>query len=101
MSPPFFLDNWVTARVDEAMIETKSRPDHDRGSRDLTGIMWNSVHIIEAVVHSIVFVVKIATAPVWWPISLLNGRKRPRQTNQTTVQSTDAYTTDLNRPLFK
>ena len=99
MSPPFFWGH--NAHQDVTMMElsmSKSRPEHAGASQGLTDVMWHSMHIIEAVVHVMVVAVKVVTSPIWWPISLLKRRKRP---NQTTVQPTDAYTTDLNRPLFK
>lgn len=97
MSPPFW-GHWGNAHQDLTMMEmstSKSWPEHGGASRGLTDVMWNSVHIIEAVVHGMVVAFKVVTFPIWWPVSLL---KRPRKTNS---RPTDPYATDLNRPLYK
>ena len=97
MSPPFFWGH--NAHQDATMMElsaSNSVPKHSAASRGLTDVMWHSVHIIEAVVHFMVVLVKVATSPVWWPISKVKtlGKK-------TKAQPQDPYSTDLNRPLFK
>ena len=78
-----------------SLSNSKSLPKHSAASRGMTDVMWNSVHIIEAVVHFMVVAVKVATSPIWWPISRLKslGKK--------SSQPKDSYTTDLNRPLYK
>ena len=79
-----------------SLSNSKSWPKHSAASRGLTDVMWHSVHIIEAVVHFMVVVVKIVTAPVWWPISRLKSLGK-----KTKGQPQDSYTTNLNRPLYK
>ncbi len=93
---PFFWGH--NAHQDVTMMElsaSKSMPEHGGASRGLTDVMWNSVHIIEAVVHFMVVVVKVVTAPVWWPISRLKSLGKKASVPQ------DSYTTDMNRPLYK
>ena len=105
MSPPFF---WGHSGQDlhqhVTMVElstSNSMPDHGGASRGLTDIMWNSMHIIEAVVHFMVFVVKVVTAPIWWPIAKLKQLGKSNSRDRKSSQAQDPYTTDLNRPLYK
>ena len=78
-----------------SVSSSKSWPEHSDASRGLTDVMWNSMHVIEAVVHFIGTLIKVATSPVWWPISKL--KKLGKKSNQ----PQDPFTTDLNRPLYK
>ncbi len=79
-----------------SVSSSKSFPEHSDASRGLTDVMWHSMHVIEAVVHFIGILIKVATFPIWWPISQLKklGTKKSNQPQ-------DPFTTDLNRPLYK
>ena len=78
-----------------SVSSSKSWPEHSDASRGLTDVMWHSMHVIEAVVHFIGILIKVATFPVWWPISQL--KKLGKKNNQ----PQDPFTTDLNRPPYK
>ena len=79
-----------------SVSSSKSFPEHSDASRGLTDVMWHSMHVIEAVVHFIGILIKVATFPVWWPISQLK-----KLGNKKNNQPQDPFTTDLNRPLYK
>ena len=84
-----------------SVSSSKSFPEHSDASRGLTDVMWHSMHVIEAVVHFIGVLIKVATFPVWWPISQVKKLGKPNNQGKKNDQSQDPFTTDLNRPLYK
>ena len=74
---------------------SKSRDRYNDDSLWVHEANWDAIHLVEAAFHFVAYLIKIATFPIWWPISRLK-----RQGKESSEQS-DSFTNDLNRPPYK